>query len=404
MKSVNNTSFNCKICDSDIIFNILDETSYQSKTEKKEFFGMQLVTYRVYHDVGSVRHHNAVLVDHEGAYRGHVDAYSEKIEQTGSITSDDFWLISEEEPLQSHSKFGIVLFFDYNEGWILDIICPFNVKPIEITKTILNKLQEAASIYQRIPDHLSIPIADKVFDVFHSDNQFMIITKTLEEIKDDFQELIKTILTYNFGHRKGLPNSKAFKTCFKLMDVSQPSPELLLRLLTDEILQTPIFVPLANNFPVVMKELQDEFDFPKELFSHLLLGQTTVIDLLSSPEYLTRADELISIVDFGKKITEIQYRQGLRSSPEIQTAVRDLLTRFKVVAELEKGESPKKLADVIFSKEFKSKDADFVNRMIREILLQTQKDEHLREKVQELVNILSDKRLKQVKKVSKAIF
>ena len=81
-----------------------------------------------------------------------------------------------------------------------------------------------------------------------------------------------------------------------------------------------------------------------------------------------------------------------------------LKRRFKVVAELEKGVSPKKLADVIFSKEFKSKDPDFVNRMIREILLQTLETEHLREKVQELVNILSDKRLKQVKKVSKAIF
>ena len=404
MKSVNNTAFKCKVCDSELVFNILDETSYQSKTEKKEFFGMQLVTYRVYHDVGSVRHHNAVLADHEGAYRGHVDAYSENVKQTGSITFDDLWLISEEEPLQSHSKFGIVLFFDYNEGWILDIICPFNIKPIEITKTILNKLQEAASIYQRIPNHLSIPLADMVFEVFHSDNQFMIITKNSEVIKYDIQELVKTILAYNFGHRKGLPNSRAFKTCFKLIEVSHPPPELLLRLLTDEILNTPIFVPLANNFPVVMKELQEEFDFPKEMFSHLLLGRTTVLDLLSSPEYLSRADELVSIVDFGKKITEIQYQKGLRSSPEIQTAVRDLLTRFKVVAELEKGVSPKKLADVIFSKEFKSKDPDFVNRMIREILLQTLETEHLREKVQELVNILSDKRLKQVKKVSKAIF
>ncbi|MHA2030772.1 MAG: hypothetical protein ACW99Q_15420, partial [Candidatus Kariarchaeaceae archaeon] len=249
MKTINKTKFNCKICNSEIAFSILDESSFQSKTEKTIFFGMRLVTYRVYHDVQSVRHHNAVLVDHEGVYRGHVDAYSENVEQKGPITSDDFWLITEEEPIQSHSKFGIVIFFDYNEGWILDIISPFNILPIEITKTMLEKLQEAASVYQRIPDQLTIPIADMVFDVFHSDNQFIFITKNSEEINDDFYELVKTILTYNFGIQKGLPSSKAFKTCFKLIEVSQPPQDLLLRILTDEILQTPIFVPLANNFP-----------------------------------------------------------------------------------------------------------------------------------------------------------
>ncbi len=78
-KIVQDTIFKCKICDQQIIFNITNKQSFVSSTEGKEFFGTQLTTYRVYHDVNTERHHNAVLVDNEGAYRGHVDGYAEEI-------------------------------------------------------------------------------------------------------------------------------------------------------------------------------------------------------------------------------------------------------------------------------------------------------------------------------------
>lgn len=79
-KFIPNTIFECFICQKKISFNIMNKEDYVSATEQKSF-GMILTTYRVFHDSETERHYNAILVDEDGVYRGHVDSYREALPQ-----------------------------------------------------------------------------------------------------------------------------------------------------------------------------------------------------------------------------------------------------------------------------------------------------------------------------------
>ena len=66
------------ICDEIVVFNPDDEATFTSKTFLEDFFYMKLFRYVVSHTLKDDEHVNVVIVDQNGKYRGHKDAYVSK--------------------------------------------------------------------------------------------------------------------------------------------------------------------------------------------------------------------------------------------------------------------------------------------------------------------------------------
>ena len=366
---------------------------------------MQLTTYRLSHDVGSERHHNAVLADLEGSFRGHVDCYSEIIEPDQRSQLDQYWMV-EGEGLQAHEQLEIFIFYDTKEKWVVDVICPNNLRPIQIIEVIDKKIDEARKIYDSLPTLLPFTLADKTITTLNHGNQYILLSVTQSNYLDQIQPFISNILEHEFGHRKGLPNLKAINTGLRLLDQNILNLSKTMRLVTDEFLHTPITVPFEEEFPLILNELKKEFSFPEYVYIDLLKGNKSVIDILNETDDLTQAIDLIAIIDFGKKLAEIKNTGKLYRDMEIEDTVRDILLKYQVLAELEKGTNPKKVADRIFNKELKAKDPEITKKLVAEMVLQSLRidvNSELNKSLEELLDHLQDKSLKQAKKVSKAM-
>lgn len=385
-------------------FNIEDPQTFLSKTDKKEFFGMQLTTFRVFHDVNNERHHNAVLVDSEGSFRGHVDAYSELIEQS-TDEKMDYWLPANLDRLEEHKYCNILLMMDKEEGWVLDIICPNNLRPIQIVKVIDRKMEEAREIYTVLPKTLVISIADITIEVFIHKNQYILASLKGINYPIEIEQFFKGTLEYEFSHRKGLPNRRAFNTCMKLLENRNINADSLVRLVTEEFLQTPITLPIELDQTFILKELKKHYNLHENVFKKILNGEASILNLLEEQKYHDKYSELISIIDFGHQITEVISKTPLSTEGEVQSTVKDILLRYKVIVELEKGTKPKKIASDIFKKEMKKKNPETVKRLIAEMIMQTLNESStINEQIEELIGYLQDRALKDTKDTSQALF
>jgi hypothetical protein len=169
------TKFTCRVCGEPLRFDPWDESTYVSKTAHEDFFGMQLMTYRIVHESKNERHFNSVVVDQDGFFRGHRDAYVEPL-QTDTILDRDYWLFYEEHPSQPSNTINVALLISRRQRWIVDVVCPESLNAPELATLIMDRVEEAGRIYSRTPEHMEAKLADLDFHVWVSESRVFVVS------------------------------------------------------------------------------------------------------------------------------------------------------------------------------------------------------------------------------------
>ncbi|MDH5647867.1 MAG: hypothetical protein OEZ01_17785, partial [Candidatus Heimdallarchaeota archaeon] len=122
-----------------------------SKEDEKSFFGMTLNTFRVSHVTGLEKHINALLVDHKGFFRGHIDSYSEKIEKDNKeynrilkFTGDTEW---------SSSLFQYAIYINVLNQWTFELLPSGELNGLEFSNIMIERMNELERIYSSVPDN-----------------------------------------------------------------------------------------------------------------------------------------------------------------------------------------------------------------------------------------------------------
>ncbi|MFW9994240.1 MAG: hypothetical protein ACFFD4_19505 [Candidatus Odinarchaeota archaeon] len=303
---VQDTEFNCKICGVKVVFNVFNTDSFESKTPHERFFGMQLTTYRVAHAARDFneRHLNTVLVDHQGFFRGFIDAYSEPFPEIKAkiVIKEEWELIPEEDGslLAENEFFDTLLVFDRNALWVLGVIHSPIIKPVAIAKLLLEKIVDTEQIYKELPDKISYSIADKVFHVWNEGSRFIAAVFKEDQLNEKIELIIKEILS-SFVQRRGTVTRRRIiilaLNASSSKHLTEDDLPAIRRLLTDNALFTTIKVKYENHIPRIIDRLAREFPIAGDILEKLLKGETTVIELLES-KYLDRYREIFDLIDF----------------------------------------------------------------------------------------------------------
>ena len=294
----------CKICDMEIAFNCNDANSYLSRTEHKDFFGMQLITYRVQHQVNGEQHLNAVLIDSQNLFRGYVDAYIMPIikdEQMGTINFSDFLILENDiEPMHPNKIFSNFIIMNLN-GWVLEVSKIKGLKTDAILKNIQEKIVETKGIYEVIPQPLNIVIADLECFIWIEGRTHLIITiKRKEEIEKYltlFSELTKKI-----ENRGIIPKRRIFNILSNILTettLAETRSDLILRLLSDDLLYSNIKIKYPERIKEITPKIAKRFNISKAIIEELLSGSISVIDLfVERPVLISQFKTILETLDF----------------------------------------------------------------------------------------------------------
>ena len=301
-KQIGLTEFVCKICGKKILFDSSNPNSYLSKSPHEKFFGMQLTTFRVPHNNSAQRHVNTILVDHKGFFRGHIDCYIDlKQEETYIVDAVLHPLaLKDGKPLRNHTFFDTFFVFDRTKLWVLDLICPSNIKALDLTEHLLREIQNALTIYTDLPHLMTIRIADKQFHLWILGSIAVVVSlRGGMTLSTNMSELLSKITYLYADDEASTPNRRTLLVAVNAitrLNLSIDHYPLIKRVLTDPILFTIIGLKYPENIPRIVNRLTKYFTLPKEIMFSLLNGRIAIINLLDSI-YFVEILELIEFVD-----------------------------------------------------------------------------------------------------------
>lgn len=300
-----NIDIKCKLCGAVIDFDIGNETTYLSKTEHQNFFGTQLFTYRVQHTVENEQHINAVLVDHQGNFRGYIDAYKETRysaeQKLDPKNLENFIHLGEEIETITNNTLLTNFFIINSVGWFLEVIKLPNINTNAVLERIYEKITESKRIYKEIPQPLKIVVADLDFYVWIEKTTFIIISVKDTEIIDDLTNLIMEILDC-VENSETLPNKRTYKILVSILSEvgpSQISLRLVRRLLTDDLFYSRIKTKYPERIDVIIPKIVRRHAVSEVILRELLLGKSSFIEMLENDEIVVAYyKEIIETLDF----------------------------------------------------------------------------------------------------------
>ncbi len=291
------TGFRCMICGESMSLDIDNEVTYDSKTSHDKFFGMQLTTYRVSHYTSDERHQNLVLIDHRGLFRGHKDAFSEPITQEVVVNTKQFRLISPELPaLLDHKQIEIVLIFDRTDNWLMNFLCPSEVRPSELVMLLQERILESEQIYEELPDYTIVKVADREIHIWMNGPRVVAVQVSNPEILTQLtifaKELIKDLSV------QGSKKQQSILLSLRILNET-PSIEskVISRLLSDDLLYSETRLEIQDRIPRIVERVSKEYPIANEILTPLLQGDVTLMELLDDG-YSRRIDEVFDLIDY----------------------------------------------------------------------------------------------------------
>jgi hypothetical protein len=291
------TKFTCKVCGETLRFDPLDESTYESKTNHEDFFGLQLATYRVAHDSGNERHHNSVIVDQAGFFRGHRDAYAEPLDGKHPSIDRNYWVFREESPTieQTHNV-ALALLISRTDRWVIDIVCPSTLNVSETATLVMDRVEEAQRVYNDIPQPMETRIADMNLYAWISDKRVLCVSFTNGALKPSIDNIASYIIDQN--HDSIVPRRRMLNAIFRILE-SNPklSPSVLSRIMNEDMLFTTFHTPFEDQIPSIVERTASRYPIAKEILGPLLRGYMTLIDALED-KYSSRYEEIFELIDF----------------------------------------------------------------------------------------------------------
>lgn len=292
--------FKCMICEEIIAFNIEDQSSYQSKTYLEDFFYMKLFRYVVSHTSQEEEHVNVVIVDQNGKYRGHKDAYISK--PSISITYSNYKSITDQ--LINH-KF-IELFFIVNQSiqTIMEYVNEIHIKTASMTEKILSFLEESKEIYEILPSELVFSYANKNFYIYLLNGSYFGCASFSDKI-DVQKELIGKLLS-NFNAKinesfVNTPLQKLFLLILKISNIDTFNKNDLVyiqKLLSSDkfFSELQINPSYKENVQILKKNFVEEFPCADHILNELIDQKVSLIAIFA--ENLTSYKCVIDFIEY----------------------------------------------------------------------------------------------------------
>ncbi|MGQ4912979.1 MAG: hypothetical protein ACP6KW_12490 [Candidatus Thorarchaeota archaeon] len=293
----NMTEFRCRVCGELLRFDPADPSSFISKTEHDDFFGMQLTTYRIAHDSRSERHINSVVVDHAGLFRGYRDAYVEPVGAAETSTRGTYWVLHEETPaIATTENVTFALLISRTERWVVDIVTPERLNAAEMAALVLDRVEEAWRVYDTIPQPLEMTIADMKLHVWTSDSRVLCVGFTNHSLVRAVDAVARHIVDQT--QDSIVPRRRMLHLIFQILETDpEMSPAILLRIMNEDMLYTTFHTPFEDRIPSIVERTAQRHPIAEEILGPLLRGYATLMDLLEG-EYCSRYKEVIELVDF----------------------------------------------------------------------------------------------------------
>ena len=298
-------SVKCKICNEEIAFDVNDAASFLSKTDHPNFFGKILATYRIEHQVNGEKHLNAVLLDHQNIFRGYIDAYRIPIlqeEQQLTFTNLESYILLEEEIETLLPNDNFTNFFIVNlSGWVLEVVKMSGIKTDAILKSIFDKIEESKNIYETIPQPLNVVIADLSCFIWTKGKTHLMVTTQNKEKTSKYSTLLEDIAN-DIENNIIIPKKRIFKIFNNILaktDLADDRPDLIIRLLSDDLLYSRIETRYPERISEIIPKISRRHTISENIIENLLLGKTSIIELLEEePELITDCRDIIEILDF----------------------------------------------------------------------------------------------------------
>jgi hypothetical protein len=298
------TEFVCKLCEKPIKFHINDESTYISKNEHQNFFGMELTTYKILHFQDQEVHVNSVLVDKKGIFHGIIEDY--KINPTQKELGvqtfrDKLVLLSDhQEHLKTHIFIDSLYILNPKFMWLMEIICPTGIRSLEIGNLILKKFDELKLIYDQIPEFHMLNIADKTFYIEYKDPYLIIVNLKKPDYVEFMKEFSKLLLSQNLNENEFLIKRERLNLALKFMEqvkVTKSDIPIIKKIIFEDLLSLQIKIKYPEQIPRIINRLSKEFPIAVSVLNAILYNNTPIIELLKK-EYLSRTRELINLVEF----------------------------------------------------------------------------------------------------------
>ena len=291
------TEFKCKVCGETLSFDLTDPSAFISKSEHEDFFGMKLTTYRVAHESAEERHVNTIIVDHAGLFRGHRDAYKEPLSKARTSLERDYWVYHDESPeIERTKNVALALLVSRNDRWVIDIVCPSNLNASEIATLVIDRVEEAQRVYNKIPHPMEARIADMDMHVWVSEKRALCVCFTNGALKSTIDSVVRHIVDEDGGSI--IPQRRLLNAIFKILE-SNPkvSPSILSRIMNEDMLFATLHTPYEERIPSIVERTAQRYPIADEILGQLLRGYITFIDVLEG-DYSSRYEEILDLIDF----------------------------------------------------------------------------------------------------------
>ncbi len=299
------TEFNCKLCNTPIRFHIDDDSSYLDKQSHQSFFGLDLATYRVAHVSRDQMHINSALVDDKGLFHSLIEAFAIPLYEAskikvGSSPGEISITKARVEPLRQHSSIDTMYIMDLEKMTMIELICPSVIKSVEIGRIIVDKLHEIFRVYSDPPRKASVLVADKKYEIWISGSIVFALSFKKQDYVNEFENFMDKLVELKYKGQAWSSKHERLLLALKYTEktkITKQIAQAMVRIVSDDLIFSKIQAKYPDQVPRIMDKLSTEFQIPKEVISPLLMGRSSVIDLLRG-DYLSRAQELFQLVDF----------------------------------------------------------------------------------------------------------
>ncbi|MBN2230357.1 MAG: hypothetical protein JW779_12280 [Candidatus Thorarchaeota archaeon] len=293
----NITEFKCRVCGKQIQFDPKDPSSYLSKSEHEDFFGMKLTTFRIAHDSKDERHYNTVIVDQAGFFRGHRDAYTEPINELKPSFDREYWVFHEEGPtIEKTHNVALAVLISRSDRWVIDIVCPRNLNASHIATLVVDRVEEAWRVYDSIPRPLDMRVADMEMKVWSSESRVLCVCFTNGSLMKSIDSVAEHIVNERDGSI--IPRRRNLNVIFRILESdSNLDPSILSRIINEDMLFATLHTPYEDRIPSIVERTASRYPIAGELLGPLLRGYITLIEALEG-DFSSRYKEVFELIDF----------------------------------------------------------------------------------------------------------
>lgn len=291
------TEFKCKVCGETLSFDLTDPSAFLSKSEHEDFFGMKLTTYRVAHESGEEHHVNTIIVDQAGFFRGHRDAYKEPISKDRTSLDRNYWVYHDDSPtIEVTKNVAFALLISRNDRWVIDIVCPNNLNVSEIATLVVDRVEEAERVYNKMPHPMEARIADMDMHVWVSEKRVLCVCFTNGALKSTIDSVAKYIVDEDKGSI--IPQRRLLNVVFRILENNPKlSSSILSWIMNEDMLFAILHTPYEERIPSIVERTAQRYPIAEEILGQLLRGYITFIDVLEG-DLSSRYEEILELIDF----------------------------------------------------------------------------------------------------------